>query len=266
MKNKLLSLSLIMLALILVACGDKTSESGKELEEGEREQIYISAAASLTDAVDEIIELAEDELKVEFITNYGSSGALQTQIEEGAPVDIFMSAGEKQMDALEEKGLVSSEFRETMLENEVVLITPKNSDLSLNVFEDVLKDDVEKIAISDPSSVPVGQYSEEIFTNLGIWDEVKAKMVQSQDVRQSLDWVVSGNVDCGTVYKTDALIEEENVNIVAKAPVGSHKPVAYPVAIVGESVDREVAKAFYDFLKTESAKEVFEKYGFVVKD
>lgn len=261
MKKSILILLVLTLSLgLLIGCKDKSSEEAKT------EPIYISAAASLTDAVNEIKTMAEEELDCEIIANYGSSGALQTQIEEGAPVDIFISAGEKQVNALEEKNLIDTKSRINLLENEVVLITPKDSKLKIEKFEDILKDDIKKIAISDPTSVPVGQYSEEIFTNLNMWDEVREKMVQSQDVRQSLDWVVSGNVDCGTVYKTDALLEEGNVNIVATAPEGSHSPVLYPMAIIGDSGKKTEVEDFYNFLKSDVAKEVFEKYGFVVNN
>ncbi|MDO5713318.1 MAG: molybdate ABC transporter substrate-binding protein [Tissierellia bacterium] len=234
---------------------------GKELE-GE---VYVLAAASLTDAMNELIELYnEGQPNVKVNPSYASSGALQSQIEEGAPGDIFLSAAEKQMNALEEQDLIDKETRVDLLLNEVVLITPKDTSAKVTGFEDIANDTVSKIAIADPASVPVGQYSEEIFTNLGNWDAVKEKMVMSQDVRNSLDWVANGEVDCGTVYKTDAYTEKDKVEIVASAPEGTHKPVQYPMAMIGDSASKEEAKDFYDFLLTDEAKAVFEKYGFNV--
>lgn len=228
--------------------------------------VTVAAAASLTDAMNELKTIYEKSHKgITIQPTYAGSGALQTQIEEGAPIDIFLSASNKQMNALEEKNLIDKESRIPLLKNEVVLITPKNEHVQIKDFRDLTNNKINKIAVADPNSVPVGQYSEEIFTKLGIWDQVKSKMVVSQDVRQSLDWVVHGEVDAGTVYKTDAYIEKDKVNIIASAPNGTHKPVQYPMAIVENSKDKKEVKDFYNFLKSEQALRVFEKYGFIIE-
>ena len=248
------------------AANEQAKEEPKEDEKKLEGEVRVLAAASLTDALNEMIELYnKTQPNVKVNPSYGSSGALQTQIEEGAPADIFLSAAEKQMNALEEKGLIDKETRVPLLQNEVVLITPKNGEAKIKGFEDIANDTVKKIAIADPASVPVGQYSEEIFTKLGNWDAVKAKMVMSQDVRNSLDWVANGEVDCGTVYKTDAFTEKDKVEIIASAPEGSHKPVEYPMAMVGEAATKAEAKDFYDFILSDDAKQIFEEYGFNVK-
>lgn len=248
-----------MSLFILTAC-DKSNKNNKK-------EIFISAASSLTNVIDEIKDEYEKINKEIIIrTNYAGSGTLQVQIEEGAPVDLFISASNKQMNILENKNLISKESRVTFLKNKVVLIAPKNSKLRLKNFKDVLKNEVKKIAIADPQYVPIGQYSEEIFSNLKIWKKVKEKMITSQNVRQSLDWVVTENVDCATVYQTDAYIETDRVIIVAQAPKNSYKEIAYPLAIIKNSENKEKVKNFYKFLNSTKAKEIYKKYGFVVNE
>ena len=177
---------------------EDSASGGKSME------LYVSAAASLTDAVTELNQIFNEvHPEVELVVNYGSSGKLQQQIEEGAPADVFVSAGQKQMNALEEQNLVDTDSRIDLLENKVVLIQPATAEHELASFEDVLNDDIKMIAIGE-SSVPVGQYTEAIFTNLGIWDQVQTKANFGQDVRNVLAWVETGDADCGVVYATDA--------------------------------------------------------------
>ena len=263
---------------LLVGCTNKPAEDEKKpdtekqvtdkpvsQEPEEETELLISAAASMTDVLNEIAQMYNSvDPSTKLIYTFGSSGALQTQIEEGAPVDIFMSAAQKQMTALEEKDLIIKETNKTLLVNKVVLIIPVNSDLALTSFEDLNKDDVKKIGLGDPASVPVGQYSEEILINLNILEEIKPKSVYGSDVRTVLTWVESGEVDCGIVYATDAS-STDKVKVVTQAPEGSHKEVTYPVAVIKDSKNVDKAKAFLDYLSTDEAAEVFVKYGFVMK-
>jgi molybdate transport system substrate-binding protein len=261
-----------MVVMSLVGCTSTTdtpvaednNDSNNDIAKEEVE-LLISAAASLTDVLEELKELyktVEPETSLTF--TLGSSGALQAQIEEGAPVDIFMSAAQKQMDALEEKDLLADDTRKTLLVNKVVLITPKDGELEFNSFEDIAKDEVNKVAIGDPANVPVGQYSEEIFNNLEIADKVNDKLVLGSDVRTVLTWVESGEVDCGLVYATDAMTSNQ-VNIITEAPERSHKEVSYPVAVIKDSKNVHRGQAFLDFLSTDDAVKLFEKYGFSMK-
>lgn len=263
--KRLLTLILVVVlsVSILVACsGDSTTATEKSEEVVE---LLVSAAASLTDVMQELGDVYEDRNKnVNLTFTFAGSGTLQTQIEEGAPVDVFMSAAEKQMDTLEKKELILNDTRKTLLINKVVLITPSNSRLSISAFEDILNPEMDKIAIGDPSNVPVGQYSEEIFNNLNMMDTLQSKLIFGNDVRAVLTWVETNEVDSGIVYATDAYTSDE-VNIVAEAPDGSHKQVTYPVAVVKSSKKLEESQNFVDFLSTDKAKEVFEKYGFTMK-
>jgi molybdate transport system substrate-binding protein len=228
----------------------------------ESTELFVSAAASLTDVLKELsAAYTAKEPTVKLTFTFGASGALQTQIEEGAPSDIFMSAAQKQMDALDQKSLLLTGTRKDLLVNKVVLITPKGNTKGVKSFEDVNTDKVKKIALGEPKAVPVGQYSEEIFTYLKCLKEVKSKAVYGSDVRQVLTWVESGDADCGIVYATDAATSQ-NIDVVAQAPTGSHKPVVYPVAVLKSSKQADAAKAFLDFLSTDEAKTIFVKYGF----
>lgn len=256
------SLMIIALALGLVACGKPNNDKDINEKPEQSGEIYISAAASLQDALNEITENYKKDNNVDFKINYGGSGALQTQIEEGARADIFMPASTKQMDALIKDGHIDKKDSENLLKNDVVLITQKENKKDIKSIEDLATDKVSIVALGDPESVPVGQYSQEILNHYGFTDVVNSKTTFASDVRQVLNWVVTGEADAGFVYKTDAMIEKEKVNIVEVASNQSHKPVVYPVATLKNSENKELAKKFLDYLKTDDSMKVFEKYGF----
>ena len=225
-------------------------------------EVTILAAASLTDVCIELDAMySESHRDTSLIFSFGSSGALQTQIEEGAPADIFFSASTKQMDALDEEGLMDKDSITKLLENKIVLIVPADSTKDITSFDDITTDKVGMIGLGDPESVPAGQYAEEIFTTLGTLDEVKAKANYGTDVRTVLSWVETGDVDCGVVYATDAY-SSDKVKIVAEAPEGSCKKVIYPVGITANAPNADGAKEFEEFLKSDEAMAVFERYGF----
>lgn len=244
---------------------EKEVEKQSTTDIAEPIELTILAAASLKDVTGELAKMYKEiEPNVELTFSYGASGALQTQIEEGAPADIFLSAATKQMDALDEGGFLLDGTKKDLLINKVVLIMPKESTLSLKEFQDVGTDSVKSIALGEPESVPCGQYAKEVFTNLNIWDTVKEKANYGSDVKQVLTWVESSEVDCGVVYATDAIISDK-VSIVCKAPEGSHNAITYPVAVTKSSTNPNEAKAFLDFLFTKEASKVFEQYGFTMK-
>lgn len=259
---KLVLSSLLVIGVIASGCGGEKKEATKAAAPVE---LYVSAAASMTDAMKEIGgEYEKKNPSVKLVFNFASSGALQQGIEQGAPADIFVSAAQKQMNTLEKKGLLADGTRKDLLVNKVVLIVPKDSKLQLTKFEDVLKGEVKKIGLGEPKGVPVGQYSEEIFNKLGILDQVKTKGVYGSNVRQVLSWVETGEVDAGVVYATDAAVSKGN-KVICNAPEGSHKPVIYPMAIIKSTKQLDAAKAFSAYLAGADGKKVFEKYGFAVK-
>jgi molybdate transport system substrate-binding protein len=224
--------------------------------------LTISAATSLQDALEAIAPIYQNnQLEVDITYNFGSSGSLQQQIEQGAPVDIFISAAAKQMDALEAKNLLLPGTRRDLLRNKIVLIVPKDN-TTIKSFEDLGTDALTQIALGEPKSVPAGEYAEEILTSLGILDAVTPKAVYGKDVRQVLNYVATGNVDAGIVYSSDAKVSED-VKIVATASEDSHSPVIYPVAVLQDTVNPKAAKELEDFLFTSEAKTIFEEYGFI---
>lgn len=249
-----------MAAMLLAGCGEK------EVQEESREEpvnLLVAAAASLEYSYeDELIPMFEKEnpgITVE--GTYDSSGKLQTQIEEGIGADIFMSAAMKQMNALTEEGLADKDSVVDLLENKIVLITAADSDLELKDFTDITK--ANTIAIGDPASVPVGQYSQEALTSLGLWDEVMAKASLGTNVTEVLNWVAEGSADAGIVYATDAATTDK-VKVIAEAPEGSLAQKAiYPVGILSDTKNREAAEKFVEFLQSDEAIKVFEKYGFI---
>ena len=226
-------------------------------------ELYISAAASLTDVIEEIgtAYMAANK-HVTLFYNFDSSGKLQTQIEEGAPADVFLSAAQTQMNNLAEKDLIDASTRLDLLINKVVLVLPVDSDADITSFEDVTTDKVTMVAIGG-ETVPVGQYTQEIYTFLGTWEQVQAKANLGENVRAVLAWVETGDVDCGIVYATDAY-STDLVKIVAEAPAGSHKPVVYPGAVIKDSANPAEAKAFLDYLSTPDAASAFEAAGFSI--
>ena len=232
-------------------------------EVAEETEILVAAAASLKNAYEEeLIPMFEEQYPGVMVKGtYDSSGKLQTQIEEGLEADVFMSAAKKQMKALDEEGMIDSDSIVDLLENKIVLIVPTGSDKGIQSFEDIVKAD--SIALGDPASVPAGQYSEEALTNLGLWDQIQDKTSFGTNVTEVLNQVAAGSADAGIVYATDAASMADQVEVVAEAPEGSLKTkVIYPVAVVKDSANAEVAVNFVEFLTTDEAMKVFEAYGF----
>ena len=227
-----------------------------------RAELTISAAISLKDPLDEMAHLYGTEQPGTAIRfNLGSSGTLQRQIEQGAPVDVFISASPKEMDSLESNGLLLPGTRRNLVKSSVVLIVPTGN-AGISSFQDLAKPEAKVIAIGDPQSVPAGKYAQEVLTHFGLFDQLKPKFVFAKDVRQVLTYVETGNADAGIVYATDARTSK-SVSIVATAPEDSHSPVIYPVAVIKGSKNATGAKSFIDFLLSPKAHAVFKKYGFV---
>lgn len=254
----------VLTGSLLAGCkgADPKVEKTENGQEDKQEELLIAAAASLEYSYEEeLIPMFEEQNPgITVKGTYDSSGKLQTQIEEGIPADVFMSAATKQMDALSDQELVESDSVVDLLENQIVLITGADSSLELQEFADITKANV--IAIGDPESVPVGQYAKEVLTNLGIWEEVSAKASLGTNVTEVLKWVEEGSAEAGIVYATDAATTDQ-VNVVAQASKDSlAEPAVYPVGVVSASKHKEAAEKFVEFLQSEEAIKVFESYGF----
>lgn len=253
---------LFVAAVVLLVGGELLFGAGAPPARPAKTELTVSAAISLKDALDEAKQLyTTDHPDVSIAINYGASGTLQLQIEQGAPVDVFVSAAPKQMDALEMKGLLLAGTRKDLVQNELVLVVAKDSRLGLATFKDLTRPDVKQVAWGEPATVPAGEYAKETLTSLGIYDAVKAKAILAKDVRQVLTYVESGNVDAGIVYATEAA-SSARVKVAAMAPPKSHSLVIYPGAVVRATASPEVAKAFLDFLAGPRGAAVFRKHGF----
>ena len=229
-------------------------------------EVYAFIAASLNNAMEEIQKnFNETYPDVEILYNADSSGTLQTQIEEGARCDIFFSAATKQMDALVDEGIADKDSVVNLLENKVVLIKPKDGETKVTGFENIT--DAENMALAG-EDVPVGQYSREIFNNLGIMDDVNEMEInECKNVTDVLAAVSEGSNEVGVVYATDAASVADKVEIIAEAPADSlQTPVLYPVGLIEDKEasedDTKAAEAFLDYVESDAAIKVFEDYGF----
>jgi molybdate transport system substrate-binding protein len=222
--------------------------------------LTLSVAASVKDAIIEAeTAYRRDHAAIEFRNNFGSSGTLAREIEEGAPVDAFISAASRPMDDLEAKGLIASGTRRNLLRNSLVLIAPLDS--PLRDFQGLTDPSVRLIALGDPASVPAGQYGRQTLAAMHLLDRLNKKVVMGGDVRQVLTYVETGNADAGIVYATDAQTSS-HVRIVAVAPDWSHDAIIYPAAVVKASQNGGVARDFIDYLGTPEAQAIFVKHGF----
>lgn len=255
MLPSLLILLLFSSSLLLTSCrNDKSDDSSIELT--------ISAAASLNEVLTEIKGVYEaDNPNIDLMLNFAGSGSLAQQIEQGADVDLFLSASPRYTSNLIEKNLADAASLTPLLKNEIVLVTNVNSTLDKIDFGDLGEATYDKIGIGEPGSVPAGQYAEEILNHYNISDKVYERAVFAKDVKEVLSWVETNNIDLGIVYSTDAINSNE-IRILASAPENSHTLILYPAVILKDSKHYDQTMAFLKFLTQEKATSIFEKYGF----
>lgn len=245
-----------LVCIVLAGCGGSAIHSPNQPV-----SLTISAAISLKEPLDSFSQnYNQQHPDIRVVCNYGASGTLQQQIEQGAPVDIFISAGEKQMDALQNENLLTAGTRRDLLANQLVLIAPANS-TTLHNFNDLAKSSVKSIALGEPRTVPAGMYAQQVLEHLHLLPAVKSRLVYAANVRQVLAYVETGNAGAGLVYSTDARISTR-VRVVAAAPSASHDPILYPVATLNASKSPQAARALLDALESPQSLALFEKYGF----
>jgi molybdate transport system substrate-binding protein len=224
--------------------------------------LLVAAAASLQPALQEITTLySRSPANPQVKYNFGSSGALQQQIEQGTPIDVFISAANKQMQKLQQQNLLVPNTQKNLLTNQLVLIMPKTSMQKLTDFRQLVQPEIQRIAIGEPRSVPAGQYATETFTSLGIVDRVRPKLVLANNVRAVLASVETGDADAGIIYISD-VNSSSKVVIAAIADPQLHSPIIYPIAILKSSRSIGAAKKYLEFLQTKPVLDVFKKYGF----
>ena len=263
----------VLVFALLLAAQTAVFAGGKKEAAAAAVEITVFAAASMTEAMNELAGIyRQSNPQVNIVYNFDSSGTLKTQIQQGAQCDMFISAGQLQMNQLDidadpavnTEGLdfVLKGSRFNIVANQVVLITPANSAKNISDFMDVLTGEVSLIALGN-SDVPVGQYAKEIYVNLGVWDALEAsgKISYGSNVKEVLSHVESGAVDCGIVYSTDAATAK-GVKVAAAAPANSHRPITYPAAVMKGVTNQKAAEDFAAFLKGAEAAKVFERIGF----
>jgi len=223
--------------------------------------LTCSAAISLRASLDEIAKIYEQKnAGTEIHFNYGGSGTLQHQIEQGAPVDIFFSAAEKEMNELQKENLLVNSTRKDVVRNELVVVVPATS-TAVHSLEDLNKPEVRKVAVGQFATVPAGMYAQQTLEHEKLLDKLKEKIVYAKDVRQVLAYVETGDADAGFVYRTDAMTSK-TARIAIHVPEDAHEPIVYPAAVLKGSQHADAAKAFEDFLSSAEAGAIFEKNGF----
>jgi molybdate transport system substrate-binding protein len=226
-------------------------------------EVTVFAAASLTDALKETAATYEKQSDDKIVFNFGASSLLERQIEEGAPADIFFSADEAKMDALQSKDLVWKETRKSRLSNSLVVVVSTDSNLKITSPADLADPKIRRIALADPKAVPAGVYSKAFLEKQNLWKQVEPKIVPVDNVRAALAAVESGNIEVGMVFKTDAAISKK-VKVAYEIPAATGPKISYPIAVLKDAKQVESAKKFADYLGSDDAAKIFEKYGFIV--
>ena len=226
------------------------------------DDVTVFAAASLTDALDRIAAQWSEETGQMAVMSYAGSSALARQIQQGAPADIFISASEEWMDAVQASGDIRPDTRRDLLGNSLVLIahgdaTPVTIDKTLDLTAML---DGGRLSMAMVDSVPAGIYGKAALTHLGLWDAVAPMVAQSDNVRSALTFVARGEAPLGITYATDAAAQDD-VTILGTFPADSHDPIVYPAAVTAQS-DNDQAQAFLDYLSSDAARAVWTQFGF----
>ncbi len=245
--------SIIICFVVLFSISSSHAQSRKE--------ILVSAAASLRDAFLELGKNFEKDHAVKVVFNFAASGQLKTQIETGAPVDVFASASPVDMDALEKNNFLLEKTRKDFAKNELVLVQNIAAKYSVKTLSDLSNDKIKRIALGNPQSVPAGRYAKEYLENEKVYDAFKTKMIFGENVRQVLDYVQLGEVDAGFVFSTDA-ISSNKVQVVLKVPFEKHAPIIYPIAAIKNSKNSKEALDFVAFITSDKSQAVLKKFGF----
>lgn len=224
-------------------------------------ELIVSAAASLTNAFKEIgqgFEAAHPDAKVTM--NFAASGALLQQISQGAPVDVFASADQETMNRAADGGHVLDGTRVNFAGNQLVVVTPADSKVKMEKLSDLKADEVKRIAIGNPSSVPNGRYAKSALEVAKLWASLEPKLVLADNVRQSLNYVSRGEVEVGFVFATDAATDKEHVKVAFSVPL--EKPIVYPIAQIKTTQNAELGKSFIEYVRSPAGIAVLERYGF----
>lgn len=253
------------LAVLMTGCQPKPDSKTETAAAAASEELVISAASSLKGvltAIESAYEQSNPQVHLSF--NFGGSGVLAQQIEQGAGVDVFISASNKLMQGLEAQSLLLEGSYQTLLENKLVLVIPADAPYELASVESLKNKEIKSIAVGEVKTVPAGQYALEALEQLGLMDSLKDKLIYGKDVKEVLTWVETGNADAGLVYLTDAMASE-SVIIASEIPENVHSPIVYPIGIIKATAHQDSAEDFIKFLNSSQAKAIFQQYGFETK-
>lgn len=225
-------------------------------------EVTISAASSLTNVFQDIARSYETEyVDARVMLNFGGSGGLLQQIAKGAPVDVFASADQETMDIAAMQNLLAADTRQDFARNTLVLIVPSDSPIRLGQLADLQQSSVERVAIGNPASVPAGRYSRQALTAANLWDNLQDKVINTQSVRQSLDYVARGEVAAALVYATDARLMKDKVKLAFTVPLEAD--ISYPIAQVHDSANSDEAKRFINYLQSPVGQDILARHGFL---
>ena len=261
-RHALVGWALTVLGVVGTAGLAGAAGAGRTAGEDAPAQLLVFAAASLSEALDEVGRVFTTRTGVRVNASYAASSVLAKQIEAGAPADAFFSADLAWVDYLDERGLLKRGSRRDLLGNSLVLIAPADSPLRLSIapgFDLTAALGEGRLATADPDSVPAGKYARAALTKLGVWQSVSDRLVRGENVRAALAYVARGEAPLGIVYQTDAQAEKR-VRVVGVFPEDSHPPITYPLALTVRA--RPEAARFADFLASETARQIFTRYGF----
>jgi len=229
-----------------------------------RQSISVSAAISLKDALTEIVQTYDSPGNIRVQLNFGASGTLAAQIAQGAPADVFISAGSAEMDQLAAQNLIDPATRRDICSNELALVVPADAAFIPRSFADLADPRIARIAIGQPKIVPAGRYAAQVFDRMKISQAVAAKLVFGENVRQVLYFVERGEVDAAVVYATDVAAAAGKVRVAATADPSLHDPIVYPAVVLTHNSDPAAARDFLDYLSSPESRKALAAAGFIV--
>ncbi|MFQ5915068.1 MAG: molybdate ABC transporter substrate-binding protein [Nitrospinota bacterium] len=243
---------LLCLSLLMLASAPRGAAAG----------LIVSAAISLKESFQRIArEFEKAHRQYQVVLNFASSGYLQRQIEQGAPVDVFASAAVRQMDALEKAKFLHPGTRRIFATNRIVLVRPKGGAL-VTSFSALGGGFQGRLVIGNPVHVPVGFYAKQALESLGYWKGLQPDLILADHVRQVLDYVARGEVDAGIVYYTDWIQAKDAVEVVGEPPSESHKPIEYPIAVIAGTRFLQGAASFVRFILGPKSQSILARAGF----
>ena len=251
----------VLLCFLLTSLLILSGISGCDSDKQKQRELYVFAAMSLSDALTEIGEQFTEHNDIGVHYNFAASSTLQRQIEKGASAGLFISASPIQVDALKTLDLLEDGSRTDVLTNRLVIVSQKNTNIKIENIAELLDTSLKRIAIGHPEIVPAGNYAKEALEHSGLWVKVKPKLILGTNVRATLAYLTSGNVDIAIVYETDAKITNK-VKVLFKFPNETHSRIVYPAVILKNSNNQVIAKTFLTFLKDSIATDIFEQHGF----